>query len=61
MRTLCLLMLCWCGGLASPQSAVEWTSLFDGKTLKGWVPRGGGVWSVEDGTILGLTGTGEYS
>jgi hypothetical protein len=35
-------------------------SLFDGRTLRGWAPRGGGRWSVEDGTILGETGTGAY-
>lgn len=34
--------------------------IFDGKSLEGWVPQGGGKWSVEEGTILGVTGTGEY-
>lgn len=34
--------------------------IFDGKTLTGWVPRGGGKWSVDDGCILGETGTGAY-
>jgi hypothetical protein len=55
VKTLCLLVL-FCAGQADD----GWTSLFDGKTLKGWTPRGGGVWSVDDGTILGVTGTGEY-
>jgi thiamine biosynthesis lipoprotein ApbE len=36
-------------------------SLFDGKTLAGWTPRGGhydgdAVWSVDDGQIVGATG-----
>jgi len=35
-------------------------AIFDGKTLAGWVPRGGGKWSVDDGCILGETGTGAY-
>jgi hypothetical protein len=35
-------------------------SLFDGKTLAGWSPRGGGKWKVDDGTILGETGDGKY-
>lgn len=34
--------------------------LFDGNSLDGWVVQGGGKWSVEEGTILGVTGTGEY-
>ncbi len=34
--------------------------IFDGTSLDGWVPQGGGKWSVEEGAILGLTGTGEY-
>jgi len=56
MKTLCLLILC----CSAPQADEGWTSLFDGKTLKGWTPRGGGVWSVDEGMILGVTGTGEY-
>lgn len=55
MSTLLFLVLC-----LAPQADDGWTSLFDGKTLKGWTPRGGGVWSVDEGTILGVTGTGEY-
>jgi hypothetical protein len=59
MRTLGIMILCGCAS-ASPQADEGWTSLFDGKTLNGWVPRGGGVWSVDQGTILGLTGSGAY-
>ncbi|HZE96127.1 MAG TPA: DUF1080 domain-containing protein [Planctomycetota bacterium] len=46
--------------LLSPQTDDGWTSLFDGKTLNGWGVRGGGVYSVDQGTILCLTGTGAY-
>lgn len=36
--------------------AVGWTPLFDGKTLDGWVQRGGkAVYSVKDGAIVGET------
>lgn len=46
--------------LTMPQADDGWTPLFDGKTLNGWVVRGGGVYSVDQGTILCLTGTGAY-
>jgi 3-keto-disaccharide hydrolase len=49
-----------CTSTASLQADEGWVSLFDGKSLAGWTPRGGGVWSVDQGTILGVTGTGEY-
>ncbi len=57
---LAVLTLLSCTSAASPQSDEGWTPLFDGKTLTGWSPRGGGVWSVDQGSILGLTGSGEY-
>jgi len=56
MRTISILIL----SLACTQGDEGWTSLFDGKTLGGWASRGGGVWSVEDGAIVGVTGTGAY-
>jgi hypothetical protein len=42
----------------SPQPAAPWRELFDGKSLDGWVTRGGhydgdAEWSVEDGAITG--------
>jgi hypothetical protein len=49
-----------CTAAAQPQAEAGWTSLFDGKTLTGWQVRGGGVYSVDQGTILCLTGTGAY-
>lgn len=37
-------------------SAADWTLLFDGKSLDGWVQRGGKAkYSVEDGCIVGTT------
>jgi hypothetical protein len=46
---------------ASPVAGTAQTSLFDGKTLKGWVTRGGhydgdALWTVEDGAITGRQG-----
>jgi len=58
--TLACTALLSCASAASPQADEGWVSLFDGKTLNGWTPRGGGVWSVDQGTVLGLTGNGEY-
>jgi len=55
-----VLALLSCSASASPQAEDGWTSLFDGKTLNGWVARGGGVFSVDQGSVLGLTGSGAY-
>jgi hypothetical protein len=52
------------GSTATAQSShtsAEWVSLFDGKTLTGWVTRGGhydgdAAWTVEDGAITGRQG-----
>lgn len=34
----------------------EWTALFDGETLDGWVQRGGkAVYTIEDGAIVGTS------
>jgi sugar phosphate isomerase/epimerase len=42
--------------LAAEPTAGPWTSLFDGKTLKGWVQKGGNAkYEVKDGTILGTS------
>lgn len=57
---LALAALLSCSAAASPQAEDGWVSLFDGKTLNGWVPRGGGVYAVDQGTIVGTTGTGAY-
>ena len=52
--------------LALPVFANEWTSLFDGKTLKGWTHPGTANWEVKDGAItvsegkVGLLTTEEH-
>jgi hypothetical protein len=52
MKKLILLFLLFSTGL----SAQKWTSLFDGKTLKGWTQRGGkAIYKVENGQIVGET------
>jgi len=43
------------GFLAAGESE-KWQSLFDGKTLNGWIQRGGkAIYKVEDGAIVGTT------
>lgn len=43
---------------ASAQAGGGWTTLFDGKTLKGWNVVGDANWSVADGVIQADKGTG---
>lgn len=43
-----------------PTEAGELTPLFDGKTLQGFVPRGGAKFTVENGELVGTTGNGKY-
>ncbi|MEJ2701708.1 MAG: DUF1080 domain-containing protein, partial [Sedimentisphaerales bacterium] len=54
-----LLAFCMtCGFLseASVGAGAQWESLFDGKTLNGWIQRNGKAkYTVEDGTIVGTT------
>jgi hypothetical protein len=44
--------------IASAQAGGAWTTLFDGKTLKGWNVIGDANWSVADGVIQADKGTG---
>ncbi len=44
---------------AQKPEAFEWISLFNGKNLDGWTSRGGAVWTVEDGIIVGRTEKGQ--
>jgi len=37
----------------------EWKPLWDGKTLDGWEPKGGGHWSIEGGAIRGTNASSE--
>jgi hypothetical protein len=49
-----LLLACLLVAFAQAASGEEWKELFDGKTLDGWVQRGGQAkYRVEDGVILG--------
>ena len=57
---LAIAILMSCSTAAPTQADDGWVSLFDGKSLHGWVPRGGGVYSVDQGSILGVTGNGAY-
>lgn len=44
------------GGCSLDQADYEWESLFDGKTLDGWVQRGGNAkYTVKNGVIVGET------
>src|SRR4030095_12844366 len=56
--TLLLLLAALAGGCVSTRDksrdANAWKALFDGKTLDGWVQRGGNArYRVEDGQIIG--------
>lgn len=58
MRVLSLAMLALTLGLASPAPADEskWVDLFDGKSLDGWIQRGGKAkYRAEGGEIVGTT------
>ncbi len=41
------------GGLAAATEKETWKPLMDGKTLSGWHAVGDGVWTVEEGVIVG--------
>jgi len=64
MTTLRLQLLCcfFAGCASSATSPTDaWIDLFDGKSLKGWVTRGGhydgdATWTVENGAITGRQG-----
>ena len=48
--------------LALPPQDAAWTPLFDGRTLAGWVQRGGKAnYHVEDGAIVGTTAAAQAS
>ena len=58
---LALLTVCLAAGGSNHIlcAAENWQDLFDGKTLNGWVQRGGKAsYKVEDGSIVGRTVTG---
>jgi hypothetical protein len=43
---------------ASAQAGAAWTTLFDGKSLKGWNIVGDANWEVADGAVQASKGTG---
>jgi len=46
------------GSRASAQGGGQWSTLFDGKTLKGWNMIGDANWEVADGVIQASKGNG---
>ena len=42
--------------LTAEEQKEGWTSLFDGKTLNGWVPRGDAKWDVQNGELAAVPG-----
>ena len=44
--------------LASPASAQEWMTLFDGSSLDGWRTLGNANWKLGDGAVSADTGSG---
>ena len=48
-----LALLVSCSSAPQEPPGPPWKSLFDGRTLDGWVPVGSAVWKVEDGVISG--------
>jgi hypothetical protein len=68
MKTSCFLLFAVALLGAVPMSAQtpaakagEWQTLFDGKTLTGWMnaDKGESKWAVEDGTMTGQKGSGD--
>ncbi len=56
VAVLMLASFCGCDSV-NTASSEKWEYLFDGKTLDGWVKRGGeAAYHVEDGAIVGTTG-----
>jgi len=54
--TLCVLASVALNTAAQGARQEKWTSLFDGKTLNGWIQRNGKArYEVVDGTIVGTT------
>ncbi len=53
---ICLLLLLFPAVLVRASESDGFVSLFDGKTLDGWIQRGGkATYEIEDGAILGTT------
>ena len=56
---LTVVMVVLTAGVATADSCGGWVSLFDGKTLEGWIQKNGTAsYRVEDGAIVGQTAEG---
>jgi hypothetical protein len=57
MKKIIIICLFFCGTtIAGNRLSAEWEILFDGRTLNGWVQRGGeAIYTVEDNCIVGKT------
>ncbi|MFT3704390.1 MAG: DUF1080 domain-containing protein [Agriterribacter sp.] len=53
-----LVLVCIIAVSVSWNTTPAWTSLFNGKNLKGWTVRGSAKWKVKDGEIIGEGGRG---
>jgi hypothetical protein len=49
----------WKNVMLTDYGRSRWEPLFDGKTLDGWSPAGGGSWAVKDGEIHGTSSPAE--
>ena len=50
---ICIVALAMMTAFAAETKKDGWISLFDGKTLSGWTPRGDAQWKVEKGAMIG--------
>jgi len=53
-----LLLTSCCTTQDTQSGEAPWVSLFDGKTLDGWTPRGKATWTVVDGVLTGQSSEG---
>ena len=54
-REIVLRAIRWCAGRPASDDA-PWRSLFNGRNLDGWEAKGGAVWEVRDGVLVGRQG-----
>lgn len=57
MKRSILLLAVFLGGLSLAATSSDWVNLFDGKTMDGWHLKAvhggrGGIWTVEDGSLV---------
>lgn len=49
----------WRNAALTPLGRHRWSPLWDGASLDGWRPSGGGTWSIEDGVLIGRQVAGD--